>query len=369
LVPTTPVAAQLTEPEMPIFTPTALGMAEGSPAVFPLDGPGVDGEAKTVARSRRRASPEGFVFPEALERERSPVGTGSTLRTEFTNTDLHGSSVQTESYRAASRKGSAWPFVLVLCVLGLVAGGWLVWTRVLSPEPVPPVAALPVVPPPAQAQTPPLPLPPTAARPTPAPPAAATPPAPAPEPPKVTQAAKRPTPLAAPAPATKPDKSASSKLLGAFEAAEAQGPKDGTAAQTSEAWVRFESTPPLRVRMDDRILGTTPLVVRVPTPGPVDVELFDTGLGLSSPEHVELTAGDNGVRTVTFEKGAIDFQLQPGITVYVDGKKVGESPFEKPVELYEGKHPVRFVLGDLEERRLVTVAAGETETLEFTFER
>ena len=113
----------------------------------------------------------------------------------------------------------------------------------------------------------------------------------------------------------------------------------------------------------------TPLVVRMPTAGPVDVELFDTGLGLARVEHVELNAGDNGVRTVTFEKGAIDFQLQPGISVYVDGKKLGESPFEKPVPLYEGKHAVRLVLGDQEERRLVTVAPGEAETLEFSFDR
>ncbi len=372
LVPMTPVAAQLTEPEMPIFTPTALGMAEGSPAVFPLDAPGVDGDAKTVARPRRRASPEGFVFPEALERERSPVRTGSTLRTDFSNTDLHGSSAETQTLRVASRKSSAWPFVLTLFALGLVAGGWLVWTRILSPEPLPPVASLPVlpvVPPAAPAQTPPLPPPPAAASPTPAPPAAATPPAPVPESPKVTQAPRRPAPPAASAPTAKPDTSASSKLLGAFEAAEAQAPKDGTAAQTSEAWVRFESTPPLKVRVGDHIFGTTPVVVRMPTPGPVDVELFDTGLGLTRAEPVVLTAGDNGLRSVTFEKGAIDFQLQPGISVYIDGKNMGEAPLEKPVELYEGSHSVRFVLGDLEERRRVTVAPGKTEPLEFTFER
>lgn len=161
----------------------------------------------------------------------------------------------------------------------------------------------------------------------------------------------------------------SSKLLGAFEAAEGQAPAQQPAPETAQATIRFESKPPLRVRVGNRILGTTPLVVRQPEPGPVDVELFDPGLGLSRMEHVELKAGDNGVHVVTFEKGAIDFQLQPGITVYVDGKKLGDAPFEKPVALYEGKHPVRLVLGDQEERRLVTVTPGETETLEFTFER
>jgi eukaryotic-like serine/threonine-protein kinase len=370
LAPSTPVAAQLTEPEMPVFTPSALGAAEPSPVVFPLDAPGVDGDAKTVARARaRRTSPEGFVFPGALESERAPVRHGSSLGSEFTSTDLHGSSVQTDPNRDAVRKRSAWPLVLVLFALALVAGAWLVWTRVLAPEQAAPVTTPTVSPPPAQPIPPPEPA--ATAKPAqpPAPPVASTPPVPVPAPAKAAATPKVPTPPSAPTPTAKKEPAVSDKLLGAFEAAQAQAPKDGTVEETGAASVRFESTPPLRVRIGERILGTTPLVVHMPTPGPVDVELFDTGQGLTRLEHVELAAGDNGVRTITFEKGAIDFQLQPGISVYVDGKKLGEAPFDKPVQLYEGKHPVRFVLGDQEERRLVTVVPGETETLEFSFER
>jgi hypothetical protein len=371
LVPATPVGAMLTEPEMPIFTPTALGMAaaEAPGAVFPLDAPGVDTDAKTAVGSARlrRTAPEGFAFPGALESERSPAHSTSALRADFANTDLHGSSVDTDPSRSASRRGSRWPLVLLVC-LGLAAAGWYGWNRWLAPPQVPVSAPVATAPPQAEPSAP-SPAPPPVPVETPAPAAPAPPPpvTAAPARPKERVAAKAPPPTSAPVAAAKRDPAVSSKLLGAFEAAEAQAPP--SAGETAGASVRFESKPPLHVRVGNRILGTTPLVVRLPAPGPADVELFDTGLGLTRVEHVELNAGDNGVRTVTFEKGAIDFQLQPGIVLYVDGKKLGEAPFEKPVPLYEGKHPVRLVLGDQEERRLVTVAPGETETLEFSFER
>jgi eukaryotic-like serine/threonine-protein kinase len=373
LAPVTPIGAMLTEPEMPIFTPTALGAAatETPGAVFPLDAPGVDTDAKTAvgAARLRRTAPEGFVFPGALESERAPARSTSTMRADFANTDLHGSSVDTDPRRSSPRRSSRWPLV-VLLLAALGGGGWFLWSRVLSPQPVPvpaPVAVTPPEPPqaapapPVQQAAPkvatpaPIPPPPVAAAPEPA--KASTPPKPAA--PAASNASGAQTP--------KRETAVSSKLLGAFEAAESQAPP--SVDQNTVASVRFESSPPLRVRVGDRVLGTTPLVVHLPAPGPADVELFDTGLGLSRVEHVELTAGDNGVRTVNFEKGAIDFQLQPGIVVYVDGKKLGEAPFEKPVPLYEGKHPVRLVLGDQEERRMVTVAPGETETLEFSFDR
>jgi eukaryotic-like serine/threonine-protein kinase len=365
LVPAVPLGTPLTEPEMPIFTPTGLAAAaEPSSAVFPLDAPRVDVEAKTAVASARmrRAAPEGFVFPGALESERSPVRTGRPLGVDFDNTDLHGSAAETDPARSSSRRSSPWPYLAVLVCLALAGGAWLLWGR----TPAQPVASpLPAAVAPA---TEPAPAPPpvTAVSPPPAP---SAPVAAAPEPPKEAAPPKLPSPLTSREPTPKRDRTVSSKLLGAYEAAEAQAPKAPGPEEPAAATVRFESKPPLHVRVGDHMLGTTPVVVRLPGPGAADVELFDTGLGLTRVEHIELNAGDNGVRTVTFEKGAIDFQLQPGIVVYVDGKKLGEAPFEKPVPLYEGKHPVRLVLGDQEERRLVTVGPGETETLEFSFER
>jgi hypothetical protein len=379
LAPVAPLGAALTEPEMPIFTPTALAAAAPLPAIFPLDAPGVDVEAKTAVAARmRRSAPEGFVFPGALESERAPLRATRSLGVDFDNTDLHGSAAETDPLRSSPRRRSAWPYLVVLLAGALAGAAWFYWERSLPPAEAPTSTPAPVpVTSPQALSSPQVPQEPVA---TPS-----SPPAAAPVPPAQTAAVpepvqeparKAPAKAATPAPAAAPvatapkhDRAVSSKLLGAFEAAEAQAPKDEAAEATAPATVRFESKPPLHVRVGDRIIGTTPVVVRQPAPGPVDVELFDTGLGLTQVEHLELVAGDNGVRTVTFEKGAIDFQLQPGIVVYVDGKKLGEAPFEKPVPLYQGKHAVRLVLGDQEERRLISVAPGETETLEFTFER
>jgi eukaryotic-like serine/threonine-protein kinase len=366
--PATPVGAMVTDAEMPIFTPTALGASsERSASVFPLDAPGVDTAAKTVARGRpRRTAPEGFVFPGALESERAPVRSDRPGGVDFANTDLHGASLETDPSLDSPPRGSRWP--LLLALVAVAAGAWFVWTRVLAPTEPPLVSPAPLAPPEAPLAPPTPALP---ARPQPPTPAAAAQAAPPPAPASTKEAAplKLPAPLTAPLPTAKRERAVSNKLLGAFEAAEAQAPNEDDAAAVGAAWVRFESKPPLHVRVGDHILGMTPLVVRMPAAGPVAVELFDTGLGLSRVVPVELNAGDNGVQSVTFEKGAIDFQLQPGISVYVDGKKLGEAPFEKPLPLFEGTHAVRLVLGDQEEHRSVKVAPGESEILEFSFER
>jgi hypothetical protein len=149
------------------------------------------------------------------------------------------------------------------------------------------------------------------------------------------------------------------RLLGAF--AEAQ------AAADAPATIRIESTPRLRVRMGERILGTTPLTVSVPAPGGnVDLELFDPGLGLSRTESLVLKPGDNGVHRVSVPKGTLELKVTDGTEVSVDGKSVGTTPLD-PLSLYEGRHQIQLSKGEQRERRLVTIQGGETEVLEFNF--
>jgi serine/threonine protein kinase len=366
--PATPVGAMVTDAEMPIFTPTSLSASsERSAAVFPLDTPGVDTDAKTIARGRpRRTAPEGFVFPGALESERAPVRSDHTAGIDFANTDLHGSSAETDPSLDSPPRGGRW--LLLLALFAVAAGAWYVWTRVLAPT-EPSVAPAPLAPPqaPLAPASPALPAKPQAPTSAPLPAARATP---QPEPAKAVAPVKAALAPTAPA-AAKREPAVSNKLLGAFEASEPETPPkaEDEANASAAASVRFESDPPVHVRVGEKVLGTTPLVVQMPAAGPVDVELFDTGLKLSRVVPLDLKAGDNGVQSVTFEKGAIDFQVQSGISVYVDGKKVGEAPLEKPVALYEGPHLVRLVLGEQEERRSIVVEAGKTEPLEFTFER
>jgi serine/threonine protein kinase len=149
------------------------------------------------------------------------------------------------------------------------------------------------------------------------------------------------------------------RLLGAF--AEAQ------AAADAPATIRIETTPRLRVRMGEKILGTTPLTVSLPPPGgPVELELFDTGLGLSRTESLVLKPGDNGIHAVSIPKGTLELNVTEGTRITVDGKSIGTTPLD-PVHLYEGRHQVQLSKDDKNERRLVTIKGGETEVLEFDF--
>ena len=147
------------------------------------------------------------------------------------------------------------------------------------------------------------------------------------------------------------------KLLGAF--AELEVAKEST--------VRLESTPKLKVRMGGKILGTTPVTLTIPVQdAAVDLEFFDTGLGLSKPEQLTLKPGDNGTHKVEIAKGKLVLKLQDGVEVTVDGKAVGTAPLA-PLSLWEGKHVVQLTRGDQKERRTLEITGDEPTELEFDF--
>jgi hypothetical protein len=148
------------------------------------------------------------------------------------------------------------------------------------------------------------------------------------------------------------------KLLGAF--AELEAAKEST--------VLLQSTPKLRVRMGGKIIGTTPVTLTLPAQdAPVDLEFFDPTLGVSKTEQLTLKPGDNGIHKVEIPKGKLVLKVDEGVSVTVDGKSVGTTPLE-PLSLFEGKHTVQLVLGDLKERRTLAIAGDEETELEFSFQ-
>jgi len=147
------------------------------------------------------------------------------------------------------------------------------------------------------------------------------------------------------------------KLLGAFAELEAK----------KESTVRLESTPKLRVRMGGKILGTTPVTLTIPAQdAPVDLEFFDTGLGVSKAEQLTLKPGDNGVHKVEVAKGKLVLKVEDGVSVSVDGKAVGTTPLD-PLSLFEGKHTVQLTRGDQKERRTLEITGDDSTELEFSF--
>ena len=98
--------------------------------------------------------------------------------------------------------------------------------------------------------------------------------------------------------------------------------------------------------MGGKMLGTTPVTLTIPVQdAAVDLEFFDTGLGLSKPEQLTLKPGDNGTHKVEIAKGKLVLKLQDGVEVTVDGKAVGTAPLA-PLSLWEGKHVVQLTRGD-----------------------
>ena len=131
--------------------------------------------------------------------------------------------------------------------------------------------------------------------------------------------------------------------------------------------MRLESTPKLRVRMGGKVLGTTPVTLTVPaSDAPVELEFFDTGLGLSKTEELTLKPGDNGTHSLVFPKGKLELKLEDGVAVSIDGKPAGTAPLD-PVSLYEGRHVVQLTKGEQKERRTLEIQGDQTETLEYTF--
>ena len=147
------------------------------------------------------------------------------------------------------------------------------------------------------------------------------------------------------------------KLLGAFADLEV----------AKESTVRLESTPKLRVRMGGKIVGTTPVTLTVPVQdAPVELEFFDTTLGVSKAEQLTLKPGDNGTHKVEIARGKLVLKVDDGVTVNVDGKSVGTTPLD-PISLFEGKHTVQLTRGDQKEKRTLEIQGDEETELEFSF--
>jgi serine/threonine-protein kinase len=409
-------------PTGPILLDQPVPEAGAPPVPMELD--------RTVRRpTRDQPASQGFVFPTALEQERSAV---EPVPMRFKRTNSRQDAIRTDVRPTSRRSGGGGLLfrIFLLALLGVAGAGLGLWAAgrtdllavlglpIPGATPSPAVAApttgtsdtsrSPAVPPaPAAAPTA-LPTAPVAASPTPAappavasttppsapgtandtppPPAAsATPPAPGPKAPASSTpppATSRPAPPAVaaavppaartaaskpPAPAESDDAAASrerrssdrEKLLGAFA--------DAKVAAEAPATVRVESTPKLRVRLGDKVLGTTPLTVSLPPPGgSAEIELFDPGLNISKTVSLELTQGDNGIQKIVIPRGTLELKVNEGVSVTIDGKAAGTAPLD-PVQLYEGRHQIQLSKGDLQERRLVEISGGQTEVLEFSF--
>lgn len=130
-------------------------------------------------------------------------------------------------------------------------------------------------------------------------------------------------------------------------------PKTGTLSVTAHPWAK--------VFVGGVALGNTPIVKHELEPGKHKVKLVNDKLGITKTFTVKITKGEDTklVKNLT-EKGdkgptgTLSVTTTPWTAVYVDGKKVGNSPLIKH-KLKAGQHTVKLVNKDLEISKVIKV--------------
>jgi len=121
--------------------------------------------------------------------------------------------------------------------------------------------------------------------------------------------------------------------------------------------VEIVTDPPAQVYVNGDFVSASPARVATAA-GRVQVRVFDSTRGVDKTFSVELSTGDNGRKVLAVASRPVEFRVTPWATVFVDGKKLGDTPFDAPVSLYEGKHKVKLVNPELGVNRSLDLDVG-----------
>ena len=130
------------------------------------------------------------------------------------------------------------------------------------------------------------------------------------------------------------------------------------ASRPERAQLEVESSLPVDVFEDGRLLGKTPLRVMLPA-GPHVLRFTSPGLGLLRSEHMTLKPGEHREQRLDFAKGRLDVDAVPWADVYLDGKRLGATPLQS-LSVWEGTHVLRLVAPQGEKTLDVQVTPGST---------
>jgi len=150
------------------------------------------------------------------------------------------------------------------------------------------------------------------------------------------------------------------------KATQAQGParfqgstpvSPAVPAVAQVAQVDILTDPPAQVYVNGVFVSASPAHFSGAV-GRVQVRVFDSVRGVDKIFPVELTVGDNGRKVLAVASRPVEFRVTPWATVFVDGNKLGDTPFDGPVSLYEGKHKVKLVNPELGVNRALVLDVG-----------
>jgi hypothetical protein len=115
-------------------------------------------------------------------------------------------------------------------------------------------------------------------------------------------------------------------------------------------WISMKAPVTIEVRENGKLLGTTDTDRIMLAAGRHDVELSNDTLGYHATRSVTVPAGKVAPVTVDLPQGVINLNAAPWAEVFIDGRRVGETPIGNlPVTI--GPHEVVFRHPQLGEKR------------------
>ena len=130
-------------------------------------------------------------------------------------------------------------------------------------------------------------------------------------------------------------------------------------SQAAFGWLSVVSPVVMQVLEDDRPLGTTETTRIMMPAGKHTLKLVNARLGFQRSQAVQVPAGGAANLKIDLPDGVVNLNALPWAEVWVDGRRVGETPlgnFKLPI----GEHEAVFRHPQLGERRQTfVVTAGE----------
>jgi hypothetical protein len=140
-------------------------------------------------------------------------------------------------------------------------------------------------------------------------------------------------------------------LVAPIAAAPTEGPISG--------WISVKAPFTIEIREEGQLLGTSEMDRLMLAAGRHNLELVNAALGFREPRVVQVLPGKLAALTVDLPKGSVNLNASPWAEVWIDGRRVGETPIGN-LEVPIGPHEVVFRHPQFGEKRhaiAVTAAA------------
>jgi len=128
------------------------------------------------------------------------------------------------------------------------------------------------------------------------------------------------------------------------------------------AVLELSSDPPLKVSVDGKSQGTTPLSLEVPA-GDHTVRFRDPQNGIDIERRIFAKEGVHHRVPVHVSHASMDITAPKGSQVFLDGKFKGQAPLPS-LKFFEGHHDIKVKMGRSTFNRQFTAEAGEALTLD-----